>query len=58
MPKQQEICLRDDGQGIAEYAILLLLILALVVGARRLVNGNGNLFSKVADELQQQSNSD
>jgi Flp pilus assembly pilin Flp len=43
----------DDGQGITEYAVLLAVILALVVGTVRLVGSNANsAFSNVASILQ------
>jgi Flp pilus assembly pilin Flp len=51
----REILSSEDGQDIAEYAVLLALILILVIGAVRLLgeNANGTL-SRVADALQQQ----
>jgi len=46
----------EDGQGIVEYAVFLALILVLVIGAVRLVGQKANgSFSRVADDLQQQS---
>ena len=46
----------EDGQEIVEYAVFLALILVLVIGAVRLVGQKANgSFSKVADDLQQQS---
>jgi Flp pilus assembly pilin Flp len=50
-----EILSSEDGQDIAEYAVLLVLILMLVIGAVRLLgeNANGTL-SRVADAFQQQ----
>jgi Flp pilus assembly pilin Flp len=46
---------RDDtGQDIAEYAVMLAVILVLVVGTIRLVGSNANnAFSSVASTLQQ-----
>ena len=46
--------LRDDeGQDIAEYAVMLAVILVLVVGTIRLVGSNANnAFSAVASSLQ------
>ena len=45
----------EDGQDIAEYAILFVLILILVIGVVRLVGENANgTFSRVADDLQRQ----
>ena len=45
--------LRDDeGQDIAEYAVMLAVILVLVVGTIRLVGSNANtVFSNVASEV-------
>ena len=46
--------LKDDrGQDIAEYAVMLAVILALVVGTIRLVGSNANnVFSAVASSVQ------
>ena len=44
---------RDDGQDIAEYAVMLAVILVLVVGTIRLVGSNANnAFSAVASSIQ------
>jgi Flp pilus assembly pilin Flp len=43
----------DDGQDIAEYAVMLAVILVLVVGTVRLVGSqSNNVFSTVASSLQ------
>jgi Flp pilus assembly pilin Flp len=43
----------DSGQDIAEYAVMLAVILVLVVGTIRLVGSNANnAFSSVASTLQ------
>jgi Flp pilus assembly pilin Flp len=43
----------EDGQDIAEYAVMLAVILVLVVGTIRLVGSNANnAFSTVASTLQ------
>jgi Flp pilus assembly pilin Flp len=43
----------DQGQDIAEYAVMLAVILVLVVGTVRLVGSNANnAFSSVASSLQ------
>ena len=43
----------DEGQDIAEYAVMLAVILVLVVGTVRLVGSNSNnAFSSVASSLQ------
>jgi Flp pilus assembly pilin Flp len=43
----------DEGQDIAEYAVMLAVILVLVVGTVRLVGSNANnAFSSVASSIQ------
>lgn len=43
----------DDGQDIAEYAVMLAVILVLVVGTIRLVGSNANnVFSNAASTIQ------
>jgi Flp pilus assembly pilin Flp len=43
----------DAGQDIAEYAVMLAVILVLVVGTIRLIGSNANnAFSNVASSLQ------
>lgn len=42
----------DDGQDIAEYAVMLAVILVIVIGTIRLVGTNANnAFSSVASSL-------
>jgi len=49
----RKLLLTDDGQDIAEYAVMLAVILVLVVGTIRLVGSNANnAFSSVASSLQ------
>lgn len=44
----------DQGQDIAEYAVMLAVILVLVVGTVRLIGSNANtVFSNVASSIQQ-----
>ncbi len=44
----------DQGQDIAEYAVMLAVILVLVIGTVRLIGGNANnAFSQVASSLNQ-----
>jgi Flp pilus assembly pilin Flp len=46
-------CLEDAGQDIAEYAVMLAVILVLVVGTVRLIGSNANnVFSSAASTLQ------
>ena len=43
----------DEGQDIAEYAVMLAVILVLVVGTLRLIGSNANnVFSNVASSIQ------
>lgn len=47
------LCTNDDGQDIAEYAVMLAVILVLVVGTIRLVGSHANnVFSSVASSIQ------
>jgi Flp pilus assembly pilin Flp len=49
----QRLWSERDGQDIAEYAVMLAVILVLVVGTIRLVGSNANnAFSSVASSLQ------
>jgi Flp pilus assembly pilin Flp len=44
---------QDEGQDIAEYAVMLAVILVLVVGTVRLVGSNANTaFSQAASSIQ------
>ncbi len=48
----QNLWFDDSGQDLAEYAVLLAVILVLVVGTIRLIgSGANNTFSAVASEL-------
>jgi Flp pilus assembly pilin Flp len=43
----------EEGQDIAEYAVMLAVILVLVIGTVRLIGGNANqVFSNVASNVQ------
>lgn len=43
----------QDGQDIAEYAVMLAVILVIVVGTIRLIGSNANnVFSNVASSMQ------
>ncbi len=49
-----DLLLADEGQDIAEYAVMLAVILVLVVGTIRLVGSNANnVFSQVGSSLNQ-----
>ena len=44
----------DEGQDIAEYAVMLAVILVIVIGTIRLIGGNANtVFSSVASSISQ-----
>ena len=44
---------QDEGQDIAEYAVMLAVILVIVVGTIRLIGSNANnVFSNVASSIQ------
>ena len=43
----------EEGQDIAEYAVMLAVILVIVIGAVRLIGANANtVFSSVASAIQ------
>ena len=47
------LCANDDGQDIAEYAVMLAVILVLVVGTIRLIGSHANnVFSQAASAVQ------
>jgi len=49
----RSLCRDERGQDIAEYAVMLAVILVLVIGTVRLIGGNANnAFSTVASSLQ------
>jgi Flp pilus assembly pilin Flp len=49
----RKLWLHEEGQDIAEYAVMLAVILILVIGTIRLVGGNANnTFSTVASSIQ------
>jgi Flp pilus assembly pilin Flp len=49
----RELWLEDSGQDIAEYAVMLAVILVIVVGTVRLIGSNANnAFSAVASSIQ------
>lgn len=48
-----QVLQEDSGQDIAEYAVLLAVILVIVLGAVRLIGSNANtVFSSVASSIQ------
>ena len=49
----RELCREEQGQDIAEYAVMLAVILVLVVGTIRLIGCNANnVFSNAASSIQ------
>jgi Flp pilus assembly pilin Flp len=49
----RSLWLDEKGQDIAEYAVMLAVILVLVIGTVRLIGGNANnVFSTVANSVQ------
>jgi Flp pilus assembly pilin Flp len=49
----KELCGQEQGQDIAEYAVMLAVILVLVVGTIRLIGSNANnVFSNAASSIQ------
>ncbi len=49
----RNVCQDEQGQDIAEYAVMLAVILVLVIGTVRLIGGNANnAFSTVASSIQ------
>ena len=50
----RKLWLQEEGQDIAEYAVMLAVILVIVVGTIRLIGANANnVFSSVASSLGQ-----
>ena len=48
------VCVDDQGQDIAEYAVMLAVIRVLVIGTVRLIGGDANnVFSGVASSMSQ-----
>ena len=53
MTALSELWVNDQGQDIAEYAVMLAAILVIVIGTIRLIGSNANnAFSTVASSLQ------
>jgi Flp pilus assembly pilin Flp len=50
----RRLWLNEEGQDIAEYAVMLAVILVIVIGTVRLIGTNANtVFSSVASGIQQ-----
>ena len=49
----RNLCFQDEAQDIAEYAVMLAVILVLVIGTIRLIGSNAtNVFSNTASSIQ------
>jgi len=49
----KNLCKDESGQDIAEYAVMLAVILVIVVGTIRLIGSNANnVFSQVGSSIQ------
>lgn len=49
----QQLWFDERGQDVAEYAVMLAVVLVIVVGTIRLIGGNANnVFSSVASQIQ------
>jgi pilus assembly protein Flp/PilA len=49
----RQLWLQEEGQDIAEYAVMLAVILVIVVGTIQLIGSNANnVFSNVASSIQ------
>ena len=48
----RQLWIEDHGQDVAEYAVMLAVILVIVIGTVRLIGGNANnVFSQVQSQL-------
>lgn len=48
-----KLCSSEEGQDVAEYSVMLAVILVVVVGTVRLIGSNaGNVFSQVGSSIQ------
>jgi Flp pilus assembly pilin Flp len=50
----KNLWIEESGQDVAEYAVMLAVILVIVVGTVRLIGGNANnVFSQVSSQMTQ-----
>jgi len=50
----RQLWFEDDGQDVAEYAVMLAVILVIVIGTVRLIGSNANnVFSQVGSAISQ-----
>jgi Flp pilus assembly pilin Flp len=48
----RQLCAEESGQDVAEYAVMLAVILVIVIGTVRLIGTNANLvFSQVGSSM-------
>jgi Flp pilus assembly pilin Flp len=48
----RQLWTEDSGQDVAEYAVMLAVILVIVIGTVRLIGGNANnVFSQVSSQM-------
>lgn len=48
----RQLCSDESGQDVAEYAVMLAVILVIVIGTVRLIGGNANnVFSQVGSQM-------
>jgi Flp pilus assembly pilin Flp len=49
----ESTCRNTEGQGIAEYAIMLAVVLAIIVGVVRMIGSSANtVFSQIGSTIQ------
>jgi len=54
MQKIRQLWNEESGQDVAEYAVMLAVILVIVIGTVRLIGGNANnVFSSVGSQMSQ-----
>jgi Flp pilus assembly pilin Flp len=54
IPRLKHLWKNEEGQDIAEYAVMLAVILVIVIGTVRLIGGNANnVFSSVNSQMTQ-----
>jgi Flp pilus assembly pilin Flp len=50
----KKLWIEESGQDVAEYAVMLAVILVIVIGTVRLIGGNANnVFSQVSSQMTQ-----
>jgi Flp pilus assembly pilin Flp len=50
----KKLWVEESGQDVAEYAVMLAVILVIVIGTVRLIGGNANnVFSQVSSQMTQ-----